>query len=135
MNQLHKLPSTPRQRAGSIFWGIASIVFGWTLFVYWWSKVLQADQPRPLITLVLQIGLFSAITLLATLGWIRHNRRIARRGRRGMASRYHAPTFELDALGRSIVLPFGGQVRAADVVCVESSTELKTYTTELNAAV
>ena len=134
MSQLHKIPLTPRQRAGSLLWGIASLIFGWTLFVYWWSKVVRTDQPRPLITLVLAIALFSAVTLLAALLWIRHNQRLARGGKRGMASRYHAPKFEHDALGRTIVLPNGGQVQAADVVVIASFAQLKTYTPEHDAA-
>jgi hypothetical protein len=129
------MPLTRSQRASSIFWAIISVLFGWTLFVFWWSRVLSTDQPRALTDLLLWIALFCALTTFAALWWIRHNRRLARRGRRGMATRYRVPTFLMDALGRAIVLPAGGGERHADVVVIDSSSTKKIYAAEADATV
>jgi hypothetical protein len=122
---------TPRQLAGSIFWGIVSLVFGWTLFAYWWAEVLAQDQPRPLSTMLLIVAVFAVLVLVGTFVWIWHNRRIAARGSRGTSSRYPAPhRYELDAVGREILIPHREAVRSADVVRIESTVQRKTYSAD-----
>ena len=91
MQEKQQHRATRRQLAGSIFWGVISIVFGWTLFVYWWAEVLTHDQPRSLFTMLLIVLVFALVVLAVTLYWIWHNRRIAARGKRGRATRYSVP--------------------------------------------
>ena len=113
-------------------WGAISLL-GWGLFAYWWAAVVGED-PRalwqhPLVKLLGFLMALSLLTLVVTFGWISHNRRIARRGRRGMATRYRVPSYPEDALGRTVLLPQPRDVRAAHIVVVTADAETKTFTT------
>src|SRR5688572_6467832 len=88
MSDKHLVELSRRQRLGSIFWSTVSLLLGWTLYVYWWSKVLSQEQPREVIVLLLLIVLSSMVLLALVLAWIWHNRRLARRGVRGSTSRF-----------------------------------------------
>lgn len=125
---------TRRQLAGSIFWGVVSLVFGWTLFAYWWAEVLAEDQPRPFLVMLLIVAIFAVLVLVGTLVWIWHNRRIAARGSRGTASRYAVPRYELDAVGREILIRHREAVRSADVVRIESTVQRKIYSAGADSA-
>jgi cell division protein FtsL len=126
----HLIPPNRRHIASSIMWGTISVLFGWSLFAWWWSRVVVLDQPRPLIRLVMAVLLFSVVVLAATFVWIWHNRRIARRGTRGVSTRYRVPAYQRDALGREICLPNGGLVQTARVVVIEAHGERKIYRAE-----
>ena len=122
--------SNRRQWAGSLFWGVISILFGWTLFAYWWAEVLGQDQPRSVFTLLFVVVVFAVVVLAATFFWIWHNRRIAARGNRGRASRYTVAEYEKDALGRRIDLPAQDVMREASAIRIESTPTEKIYRTE-----
>lgn len=124
--------STSRSRKrdrylGSAFWGIVSLLFGWTLYVYWWWVVLHDDQPDPLARMLVAIAVLAAVVLVMTYGWIGHNQRLARRGGRGKASRLRTAVFDRDALGRPIVITDLGAIRAASVVVVHSDAATKRF--------
>jgi hypothetical protein len=125
---------TPRQLAGSIFWGVVSLLFGWTLFAYWWAEVLAENQARPLSTMLLVVAVFAVFVLVGTFVWIWHNRRIAARGSRGTASRFTVPRYDLDAVGREILILHREGVRSADVVRIESTEQRKTYSAGADSA-
>jgi hypothetical protein len=78
----------------------------WVLFFFWWKKASTPGwvSPRAVIYSLLTI----AAVILGAIGysiyWIRHNQRIARRGKRGFVSFYKPPHFENDALGRPLKL-------------------------------
>ncbi|MBR9988664.1 MAG: hypothetical protein KFH98_02855 [Gemmatimonadetes bacterium] len=127
MNEQHNFRVTRRQLAGSIFWGIVSIVFGWTLFALWWVEVLEQDQPRPLFMMILIVAIFAVVVLVGTFVWIAHNRRIARHGSRGSASRFSVPRYERDAVGREIDIPRQHALRAANVVTIAATSKRKRY--------
>jgi hypothetical protein len=126
----HEIPLSRRQLAGSILWGVVSVVFGWSLFVYWWREVLRQDQPRPLVNLVLTVAVFCGFILLVAVLWIWHNRRLARGGRRGLSAAYRVASFERDALGRTIALPADDSVRTASIVMISADAGTKTYEAE-----
>ena len=126
----HWIPLTRRQVIGSVTWAMISLL-GWGLFVYWWRTVMSAEQPRPFIQLLLFITLLCLLTLLTTLSWIWHNMRIARHGRRGMASRYRPPLYEEDALGRTVTIEDAHLVRSARVIVVTADETTKTFTPQI----
>lgn len=132
MSDKHIIELTRRQRAGSIFWSVVAVIVGWTLYVYWWAKVLAEEKPRELMVLLLLIVLSSMVLLALVLGWIWHNRRLARRGVRGAASRYEVPVFQQDALGREMSLPQPPLLRNAAIVTIEATRQTKTFSTEVS---
>jgi hypothetical protein len=127
MNTPTYVPSTRRQQWGSFFWGFCALVFGWTLFIYWWRVVLTEDQPDALLRLLAAIGIFIVLLLIGTAVWIWHNRRLARRGNRGLATRYRVRSYERDALGREVSLPLQDGVHQASVLTVNATDARKTY--------
>lgn len=112
---------------GSPFWGVVSLLFGWTLYGFWWSRVLGDDEPDPLARMLLAIAVLAALFLLGTMGWIGHNQRLARRGKRGRASRLRTAVFDCDALDRPIRFDDLHQVRAASVVLVRVDAASKHF--------
>jgi hypothetical protein len=134
VNEKQDYRVTRRQLAGSIFWGIVSIVFGWTLFAYWWAEVLAQDQPRPLYTMLLVLFVFAVVVLAGTFIWIWHNRRIASRGNRGRATRYTKPHYARDAVGREIEIPAQDIMRGAEVIRIRSTPSRKLYMTGEDSA-
>jgi len=54
---------------------------------------------------LLSIGIVVSGAILYSTVWIFHNKRLARRGKRGFVSFYKPPRFEADALGRKIKVP------------------------------
>lgn len=127
-NQMSTARSRKRDRyLGSAFWAIVSLLLGWTLYVYWWWVVLHDDQPDPLARMLVAIAVLAALLLLATMGWIGHNQRLARRGGRGKASRLRTAVFDRDALDRPIEFADLRRIRAASIVIVHSDAASKRF--------
>jgi hypothetical protein len=75
----------------------------WMLFFYWWRRV-ALENTLGTATLALAILTIVALSiLLSTLVWIRHNIKLASRGKRGFSTRYLRPLFECDGLDRPVV--------------------------------
>ncbi len=76
---------------------------GWSLFFFWWKKAYSGIvSPRAVtVSMLVIVGLLAASAAYAAI-WILHNKRIARRGKRGFVSFYKPPRFETDALGRPL---------------------------------
>ena len=121
------VPSSRRQRIVSFLWSVIAILFGWSLFLFWWGRVLTLDQPDALFRLLYAIAIFVAILLAATGLWIWHNLRIARRGTRGLATRYQVRVYERDALGRTVSLPLKDGAHRAAMLTVNTVGDIKTY--------
>jgi hypothetical protein len=79
---------------------------GWILFFFWWREASTPGwvSPRAVIYSLLTIGLVVLAAAAYAIAWILHNKRVARRGRRGYVSFYKSPHFEADALGRPLKL-------------------------------
>lgn len=117
-----------RERAGSLFWSLVSVFFGWTLFVYWWYEVMSQDQPAALLDLLVAIAFFALLLVLSTFLWIGHNQEIARMGTRGSSSPYRVPVFRHDALDRPLVLPADVRsLRDEAVIHVDLRGDSKVY--------
>lgn len=77
--------------------------FAWMLFFYWWRRVALENT---LLTATLALAILTIVALsvlLFALVWIRHNIKLASRGKRGFSTRYLRPLFECDELDRSLV--------------------------------
>ena len=81
---------------------------GWALFFFWWKKAYSGTASEHAVTIsLLAITAVIGGAALYSATWIFHNKRIARRGKRGFLSFYKSPRFESDALGRSISGQYG----------------------------
>ena len=81
---------------------------GWALFFFWWKKAYSGTASVRAVTislLVIAAVIVAAVAYAAV--WIFHNKRVARRGKRGFVSYYKSPRFEADALGRSLSTQHG----------------------------
>ncbi len=80
---------------------------GWALFFFWWKKASTPGwvSPRAVMWSFLSIAIVVSGAILYSTFWILHNKRLARKGKRGFVSFYKPPKFEADALGRKIKVP------------------------------
>jgi hypothetical protein len=107
-------------------------LLGWTLFFFWWKKASTPGwvSPTAVIYSLLSIGaVISAAILYSTL-WIFHNKRLARRGKRGFVSFYKPPRFEADALGRKLTLPPMSHETYDSIIVVRQAGDHKQYVVE-----
>jgi hypothetical protein len=101
----------------------------WCLFFFWWKEASTpgwVSRDAVVYSLLSIAAVIGAAVLYSTF-WILHNKRIARRGRRGKVSFYKSPLFETDALGRKLVLPAIG---ADSVIVIRPSGSQKEYVVE-----
>jgi len=82
-------------------------LLGWVLFFFWWKKASTPGwvSPRAVIYSLLSIAGVVTAAVAYSVVWIFHNKRLAKRGKRGFVSFYKPPRFESDALGRKLKLP------------------------------
>jgi hypothetical protein len=110
-------------------------IFGflaWCLFFFWWK---EASTPGwvsrdAVVYSLLTIAAVVGATVLYSTFWILHNKRIARRGKRGNVSFYRSPVFEADALGRKLKLPSFRQDAYDAVIVVRPIGDEKEYVIE-----
>jgi hypothetical protein len=115
-----------------------SAVLSWSLFFFWWKKVLQSTDlnQRTVLYSLLAVALTVVAAAIYSTVWIFHNKRVARRGKRGLVSFYRSPLFERDAIGREI-LSLPTPDRNDRVIIVNSKERTKEFsveTLELGAA-
>ena len=79
---------------------------------------------------LLSIAAVVSATILYSVFWILHNKRLARRGKRGNVSFYKSPRFDSDALGRKLKFPAIQQDAYGSVVIVRASGDNKEYVVE-----
>ena len=119
---------TIRQKIGSFVWGVLSLFLGWSLFIYWWWLILRRTTSATMLHLLTMLALIVALLLASSYLWIRHNKRLAARGRRGYATRFRVPIVEYDILKRPLRLPDHLVLRAAPILVITATDQLKTYT-------
>ena len=114
---------------GSLFWGLIALFVGWIPFVFWWWEVIRREEAGVFIGLLVWLAAAIVILGIATALWIAHNQRIARRGNRGLATRFFSLEPVADRLGRSLEMPDRVELRSAPrieiFICTEN--DIKTY--------
>ena len=101
----------------------------WCLFGYYWYLVLGREvgpeTVRAMITLVVAV----LVGLAATMVWIGHNVRLARKfaGRRQVARAATETTLEHDTIGRTVQHPGLDVLRQAAVIDIDADQETKRY--------
>jgi hypothetical protein len=106
-----------------------SAVLAWSLFFFWWKKVLVSTDlnQRTVSYSLLAIAFTLLAAVLYSIIWILHNKRVSRRGQRGNVSFYKTPMFQRDAIGREIVMqPLNGD-RFDSVIVVRSTEKTKEF--------
>lgn len=75
---------------------------GWLLILFEWIHVSQQAPGKDELTLVLVLVPALFLIHAGATAWIAHSKRLAARGRRGLATRYTSPVFSQDHLGRQL---------------------------------
>lgn len=77
---------------------------GWLIVLFEWVHVSHETPGRDEVMLFLV--LIPALFLIHTgaTAWIRHSKRVAARGKRGLVTRYTFPDFSEDHLGRQLIV-------------------------------
>ncbi|HJQ37116.1 MAG TPA: hypothetical protein VKB93_08255 [Thermoanaerobaculia bacterium] len=114
-------------RKKSRAWNLIALLFGWTLFLYWWWVVLRRTDHVVAWRLVTGLMLLASFLVAFSLIWILHNLWLARRGRRNRATPYNAGVFERDKLDRPVMLGDLHVLREAPVVIVTADRGQKRY--------
>lgn len=109
-----------------VYW--LAVLAAWAVFVVWWHEVLQTTRLWVVGFLVAEILLAAIVLVVATYVWIKHNKAIARKGRRGNSNRYRVPRFDHDVLRRPLILPLPEVLRSAPVIEVNVLRSGKSYT-------
>jgi hypothetical protein len=112
---------------GSLFWGLVALFVGWVPFVFWWWEVLLNQETGVFIDLLVWLVVAIVILAIATALWIAHNQRIARRGNRGLATRFFTLEHVSDRLGRALEMPSRDDLRSAARIAIRTEDDLKTY--------
>jgi hypothetical protein len=101
----------------------------WGLFAYYWRIVLGREIGPSTLRALTILGLTVVAGLLATLAWVSHNKRLARKfaGRRRQTPAASLPVLEQDTIGRAVVQPGLEALRAARVVDITADEHCKTY--------
>lgn len=119
--------SRQKHRIGSLFWGVLALLIGWIPFIYWWREVILREDIRVFAGLAIWLTAGVVVLTIATSLWIAHNQRIARRGNRGLATRFFTLEHVSDRLGRSLVTPGREALRSASKIVVLAQGNFKTY--------
>ena len=104
-------------------------LLGWCLFFFWWRKAVTPGwvSPRAVLFSLITIATVVSAAVAYSALWIFHNKRLARRGKRGFVSFYKPPRFESDALGRRLKMPATPHDRFANVVIIRDAEGHKEY--------
>jgi hypothetical protein len=104
-------------------------LLGWCLFFFWWKKASTPGwvSPHAVIYSLLSIAAVVVAAIAYSTIWIFHNKRIARRGKRGFVSFYKSPKFESDALGRQLTLPPMSHDTYDSIIIVRQAGDHKEY--------
>jgi hypothetical protein len=107
----------------------------WSLFFFWWKKVLRStgQNQRVVLYSLLVVAITLIFAAIYSSLWIFHNKRVARRGSRGLVSFYRSPLFERDAIGREI-LSLPEPERNDRVIIVNPKENTKEFSVETQGA-
>ena len=95
----------------------------WVLFFYWWRRVALNSTASAATFAVVVLLVIAVVIFYSTLLWIHHNIKLAKRGKRGLSTRYLRPEFEHDWLDRPLV--FGNMIPRCDVTWFVVHTDEK----------
>lgn len=115
-------PSLPARLGTTLF-----VASGWVTFALWWVVVLREEPPRYFREVLGILGGALLTIMAGTRVWVAHNRRLARRGTRGRASRFVAHRWTHDALGRALVVDGDDTLKSARELRVERGGDEKRY--------
>lgn len=77
---------------------------GWLIVLYEWIHVSRQAPGKDELTLVLVLIPSLFLIHAGASAWIAHSKRLATRGKRGLATRYTSPVFSQDHLGRRLLM-------------------------------
>jgi hypothetical protein len=97
------MPKTERGNWAHRVAVLIAAFLGWVLFFFWWRKVALESTAASATLAVVVLTIIGVAIFYTTLLWIRHNIRLAKRGKRGFSTRYLQPNFERDWLNRPLV--------------------------------
>lgn len=111
-----------------IFHVVVSLAM-WCLFGYYWHIVLGREVGPDTVRALMILGLTVVAGLIATLGWVGHNIRLAKRfdGRRQATPHPDGPGLTHDTIGREIDHPGLDHLCGARVIDITADDTTKTY--------
>ncbi len=98
----------------------------WFLFFYWWRLVLPQVRRDEAVAAAFLIAVTSLATAVLTAAWVRYNIGIFRRKGPRLRLTPEVQPRDADALGRKIVRPDDGILRASRAVVVAVDGDRKT---------
>jgi hypothetical protein len=102
-------------------------VLGWILFVYWWQRVALESTAASATVAMVVLTVIAVAIFYSTILWIRHNIKLAKRGKRGFSTRYVRPNFERDWLDRILVFGEPALTREGTWFVVQANDKEKRY--------
>ena len=105
---------------------------GWCLFFFWWRKAATPGwvSPRAVTFSLLSILAVVSAAVIYSSVWIFHNKRLAKKGKRGFVSFYKPPNFKADALGRKLTLVSQQHDEFESILVIRQSGDHKEYVAE-----
>jgi hypothetical protein len=104
-----------------------AIVLAWALFILWWREVLATTRPAAILLTGGVLAAIAALVATITLGWVAHNLRIARRGRRGSSHLHRELSYGRDFLQRRVELLKPELLITEPVIEIAIDGEIKRY--------
>lgn len=101
-----------------IFHVVISLLM-WCLFGYYWMVVSKREIGDDTIQALVVLSVVIVFGILGTLGWVAHNKRLARRNRRNTPPAPVPEPFDVDYLNRPIVAPDISVLQAASIIDIE----------------
>lgn len=102
-------------------------ILGWVLFFYWWRKVALESTAAAASVAVVVLLIVGIAVFYSTVLWIRHNLKLAKRGKRGTSTRWVRPHFDRDHLNRPLVFSDRLPRHEATWFVVHSDVQQKRY--------
>jgi len=107
-----------------------ALAFGWVLFALWWRVVLTVESTDFFLRALAILGVGMAVVFTTSRWWVAHNKRLARKGNRGLTSRYAVPSWAHDAIDRPVVMQSRSELAAAAVITISADGQTKRYDVE-----
>lgn len=111
----------------SLIWSTVAVLCGWTIFLYWWSVVLEKTTRAAFFYVVAGIMFSLAVLFIVSLFWIIHNLRLAGRGRRSSSTPYFPGPRSHDQFDRSLLIKDLETLRTSSVVVIHADERGKSY--------
>ena len=108
---------------------------GWALFFYWWFLIFRDTSREAQWASVISLMPVVIAVPAGALLWVRHNKRIAARGRRGLISWYMSPAFQQDYFARSLEFAEGLSIHGAQDIVLTVQEDRKIYSAAMDETV